>query len=308
MLVVKFCGGLGNQMYQYAMSIALSQMYPNQEIKADIFHYNLLNEHNGFELDQYFNFVFPVATRKEVRKVYPGFIPGNGIGILPLKIRETIAFKLQWYYLFAINRIFKGKKEKVVNEPEFSEKASLLETGDWYISGMWQDLGFFKDYKEQIAKSMIPKINLSQDDLEVQQLLISGKAIAVHVRGGDFLKLGDRYNLCDKEYYQTALGNFDKSLPVYVFTDDPQHAKNVIGNARECVVVSHGVNGSIIDIFMLSHCKYLVISNSTFAFWGAFLNKVYDTIVCPEYMRKDGNKNIRSVKEEDWISVVNIGP
>ena len=70
MIIVKFCGGLGNQMYQFAMLIALQKKYPKQEIKADISHYMLFEEHNGFELSSYFGIKLNYALYQEVKKVY----------------------------------------------------------------------------------------------------------------------------------------------------------------------------------------------------------------------------------------------
>ena len=141
MIIVKYCGGLGNQMFQYAMQLVLTKMYDNQEIKGEKYHYFLENEHNGFELTNYFGIDINMATKKEVRKVYNGIIPNALYSKLPLKIKRGILLKYQYIYLNLMNKILKNKSMKVINDEKhnnYVEKIHDLGNGDWYLRGLWQ--------------------------------------------------------------------------------------------------------------------------------------------------------------------------
>ena len=111
MIIVKYKGGLGNQMFQYVMQKALQEAYPEQEVKADLSHYILQNEHNGFEMDSVFGFQEPVVTRKEVLAISNVYFPGKLYNVLPKGLQEIIAWNLQYKFMSIMKKI-RGKKNK----------------------------------------------------------------------------------------------------------------------------------------------------------------------------------------------------
>ncbi len=307
MIIMWYCGGLGNQMYQLALQTALEKMYPEQKFFVDVSHYYLLDEHDGFELGDKFGFKYEQASRDDVRRLFNGYIPSKNVTILPLHIRKKIAYSWQFLYLKINNRIHKDKRKSAVydaNNNEINDKIYELQKGDWYIRGLWQNLNYFDKYREAIIKRFDFQIELSEDDKKNVNMLENGDAVAVHVRGGDFLT--NTHNLCGKKYYEHAYaaGRFDK--PLLVFTDDVEYAKKVLPKVEILDVVSHSIEDSLVDMYMISRAKHIITSNSTFSFWGAYLNNQSGgTIVYPKYLSKNGDEYRPYIGRQEWIMVDN---
>ncbi len=312
MIIIKYCGGLGNQMYQYAMKVVLKSRFPNQVFKDDISHYNLLNEHNGFELNKYFNIEFDFAKPSEIRKVYNGFVPGKISSKLPLRIRKKILYKYQYYYRKISDKLQPKKISKTLEESSACDfDWNRLRDGDWYISGMWQNTELFNCYREKIIEEFDWKIELDDKDKMICTELESGDSVAIHVRGGDYIKNAqNHYELCGYDYYKKTLQHItQEKINVYIFTDDIDYSKSIFQN-MECInisgFVSHGVNDSIKDMYMLSRAKKLIIANSTFSFWGAYLNMCETSeIIAPKYAFYNGDEYVMFNHAKKWILVDN---
>lgn len=304
MIIVKYCGGLGNQMFQFAMQIALKSKYPEQSVKADITHYNLFQEHNGFELNTYFGIEFDYASLREIKEVYCGMTPKRNYLFLPNKLRDFIVHKLQWKINKLSEKLHPIVAEKKITEQNIFEMQQKLVSNNWYVMGMWQDIKYFEDYQEQIIDAFHINAKLERDDKKIAGELKEGKAIAIHVRGGDFLK-GNTFNLCGMKYYENALKFLPSNLPLYIFTDDEMYCKKLFNGYLIKAIVTHGIDESIKDMYMMSKAKYLLISNSTFSFWSAFLNNDAEIIVCPLYATKHGKQYIKANFKQEWKIIEN---
>ena len=307
MIVVKYCGGLGNQMFQYALQKKLEIKYPNQIIKADVSHYLLEKEHNGFELDKMFKINLNVATKREIKRVYNGYVPGYLTSKLPYSIRKYILHNFQFKYKRIKDKIRPMKEDRIImdsKENEFVENAIQLNDGDYYIRGLWQRTEYFDDIRDTIIKDFDFKYSLEEKDKKIIDDLTSGKCIAIHLRGGDFVN--KKYDLCDKKYYENALKSMDKELPLIIFTDDIKYAKEVFKEYKIKEYVSHGTENSITDMYMLSLAKNIIISNSTFSFWGAYLSKIENQkCVCPMYATKEEKGYRPFPRRNNWIAIKN---
>lgn len=308
MIIIKYNGGLGNQMFQYANQIALENRYKNQIIKADLSHYQLWNEHNGYELHKVFNIKLNLAHPKEIRPLTNSYIVSAKLQFLPDAVKHFLAYKYSYWY-YRIGNVLKPHKQKTdVRDGlynEYNPQVEYLKEGSWYIHGVWLNTKYFSEYKEIISVSYSLKCELNQLDAIALEQLRTGKAIAVHVRGGDF---NNKYfDLCDKNYYRSALKNFLNNLPIYIFTDDIPFAKNKLAGMNIAGFISHGITESKKDMYMLSMSKYIILSNSTFAFWGAYLNTEKKIVVAPKYARFDGRTYWRFPVEDEWEVIDNRG-
>lgn len=307
MIIVRFCGGLGNQMFQYAMYLSLKHKYPNNIVKAEIFHYNIENEHNGFELPEVFNLDIDYANKKELRKVYNGIIFDEKYSYLSPKIKLFLLKSFQNKYLSIVNRIFMNKAKMLIlddSENRFVEKINYLSNGNWYLRGFWQRTDYFEEARDYILNSFDLTCQLSKNDLELCDLLLSGKCIAVHVRGGDFIS--PKYNLCDFSYYNSALKKIKTKLPLIVFTDDVNYARSLFQKFTVKAFVSHDVSNSKIDMYMMSLSKKIILSNSTFSFWGAYLSKIkHQFVVAPKYASLDGTTYRLFPSRDSWLIIDN---
>lgn len=300
-------------MYQFAMKTALMLQFPNQTFKDDITHYKLFDEHNGFELDRYFDIEFDFAFKTEIKRVYNGYIPGRLVGFLPLKIRKKILYKYQHYYRRIKNMICPCKRKKIIEEADIqSRNIKDLSEGDWYVSGMWQNLKWFDMYRDVILRTFRWKVQLDESEDNVCKYLESGAAIAVHVRGGDYINNSqNRYELCKQEYYDKALKCFeDKNPKIYVFTDDIEYAMSILNNIKNVRVagfVSHDVSESVKDMYMLSKSKKLILANSTFSFWSGYLDEIKGAkIIAPQYAYYNGTKYVDFNYRENWEIIKNV--
>lgn len=312
MIIIKYRGGLGNQMYQYAMKAALMAQFPNQNFKDDISHYKLLKEHNGFELDRYFDIEFDFARKKDIKKVYNGYTPGVLVNILPSFIRKKIVYKYQHYYRKISDKIHPRRIKTTLEEPSIeTTDFSFLESGDWYVSGMWQSLKWFDAYREILLDKFKWKVCLDETDEAICRKLESGEFVAVHVRGGDYINNGlNNYELCTQKYYLKAIESFGCSSPsIYVFTDDIEYARSMFDGVDSIKIegfISHHVSESVKDMYMLSRAKKLVTANSTFSFWGAYLNRNESAeIVAPKYAFHNGKEYIKFNYRENWTILNN---
>lgn len=310
MIIIWYGGGLGNQMYQYALQVALENIYPDQEIKADLFHYNLLNEHNGFELDRLFGISIIKASSKEIRKVYNGLIPKAIFKKFPNRINDSIAHRWQYYYKYIMDKLNPVKAKRMISDGvnnTVNEKLFNLGDGNWYYKGMWQNLGYFDKYRDVLIDRFSFNLELGDEDKEIEEELINAKAIAVHVRGGDFLTR--KFNLCGVEYYRRAIDKMKNRLPLVIFTDDKKYASNLLHDYPVKKIVSHSVDKSIIDLYMLSISRYIILSNSTFSFWGAYLNCIQDVCVAyPKYLTYDHGKYRKYIGRSNWLLINNSIP
>lgn len=298
MIIVKYSGGLGNQMFQYAMHFALQKKYKNQEVKGEKFHYLVTPEHNGFELEKIFDIDINWATQEELREfpiICKIVSPRNNINKIILKINKFI-------------KKITSRKKIIYDDEKFNnyvDKIDNLNTGKWYLDGFWQRTDYFEDYRNDIIKVFNLKCTISPEEIDIVNKLKNGEIIAIHVRGGDFIN--PKHNLCNGEYYEQAIKEINKeNLPMVVFTDDKEYAKKILGKFNIIKYISHGVLNSKIDMYMLSMSKKVIISNSTFAFWGVYLSNINEQkVICPKYATYDGKDYRKFPKREFWKDLDN---
>lgn len=310
MIIIRYCGGLGNQMYQYALQCVLEELYPEQEIKINKTHYYLFHEHNGFEIDQVFGLTLTEASRNEIKKVYSGFVPRKWQRNLPMKVRKFIVYHYQPLYNKVCNFLFKKKRKYLVSglgHNIYNDAALHLTPSEhWYFNGLWQNVRYFQGYEEKIcARFRFKRQLLEEDRVLLSEIQSNVKSVSIHVRRGDFV--GSKFDLCGKKYYQKAIEYLKERLEdpfFYIFTDDKKFVEQEFSDLKNKKMISHTVEESDIDMLLMSNCHHNIISNSTFSFWGSFLNPNKDKlVVCPKYSIKDNYASYELSVPSDWIRV-----
>ena len=133
MRIVKVLGGLGNQMFQFALYEALRRQHPEERVLVDLRCFNGYHKHRGFELDKVFGVSYEEATWQEVARIaypYPNFQCWR-IGSRLLPPRKTMLCEQSNFAL----------------EPE-----ALTRAGDTYYDGYWQHETYFKSIKDELQK------------------------------------------------------------------------------------------------------------------------------------------------------------
>jgi hypothetical protein len=254
MKIVKISGGLGNQLFQYAFALALENREQN-EVFIDSSVLLRGNQHNGFELGRLFNLSIHEAPTEMVAKL--SIQPTNFVN----RIRRKYLTKPSHF----IDRRF------CYQEDIFDLK------GDRYLEGYWQSEKYFSNIEQRIRDEYSFIQPLSERNRDIINRL-SEKSASVHVRRGDYLRSWD-LDVCTPSYYERAFKKL-KLLGIskfYVFSDDIQYCKKNIpvlageGISIDYVDWNKGAD-SWQDIALMSRCTAHIIANSSFSWWGAWLD------------------------------------
>ena len=290
MIVSHLLGGLGNQMFQYAAGRSLAG-HLNQEFYLDVSSFDNYSLHHGFQIDRVFNAAIKKSDLSILKKML-----GWRSSKLAIKILKRSQFAL-----------FRGRN--LVIEPSTAYWNFFYEASpSSYLYGYWQSEKYFKSIEPLIRKDFSFKKPLVEKNLDVAHHISSVNAVSLHVRRGDYVadqKTAQIMSLCDPGYYQRAISHIADLVekPVFfVFSDDMDWAKKNIAIDFPCNYIDHNRGQySYIDMQLMSLCKHHIIANSSFSWWGAWLNPSTEKIVvAPTLWFKDGTSD-RDLIPETWV-------
>jgi len=153
-----------------------------------------------------------------------------------------------------------------------------------YLHGYWQSERYFSDIQNQLRDDLAFTTPLDNANAGMaQQIADAPNAIAVHVRRGDYVAIGS-YAACTPEYYRGGTtyisDQLNAPLTCFVFSNDPQWASDNLALGHETIIVDiNDETTGHFDMHLMSLCDHNVIANSTFSWWGAWLNDHSDKIV-----------------------------
>lgn len=188
-------------------------------------------------------------------------------------------------------------------ENNFSyEELYLDKNKNYNITGYRQSFKYFIHCKDIISNYL----TLSKKYDNIFQNIDFQNSVSMHIRRTDYLKLKHIYNILDDNYYIKCLNMLDNINQVYIFSDDIEWCKNNIKFINNKVVFNNEVD--ILDMFLMSKFKYNIISNSTFSWWAAWLNKNNDKKIFVPSVWFVKNEEIKNFKyddliPEDWIKI-----
>lgn len=279
MIIVDIFGGLGNQMFQYATALRLA-LHMNTEL---VLNTSMLKH-----------------DKKRSFALKPFWINNQ---IIEFDIHNASALKK---YIYGIpNKI---NRYKELEEFVYDSNLKSLK-GDHHISGYWQNPLYFEDIREVIT-SVFSLKGLSLEFIKMQKAIRKMPSLSLHVRRGDFIKsvsVQRHHDVCGIQYYINAIDTFRQLYgsdqhSLFIFSDDPnwclqhfEHYKNV-----------HFVK-SLTDteeLILMSECHHNITANSTFSWWGAWLNKHPDKIVIsPEVWLKNTDLKYQYLLPEEWVKL-----
>lgn len=267
MIVVKMQGGLGNQLFQYAMGRAVS-IRLSCRLLLDISWYSrppAEATQRVFGLADY-----PVCGETVDWGVFAPFyfsVPRLGCVVAD---RDGIRVARSFYELGL----------------GYQPSAEHIRVGS-FLEGYWQSPKYFDDISSLLRREFVPLKAMTSKDAEVAALIeAAGKAsVAVHVRRGDYLKSVHRahHGVCSDEYYIRALSYIKARLGgarLFVFSDDPDWVSTRSDIFTNAVVVRHNSQEDAFqDLRLMSLCQSHVIANSSFSWWGAWLSSGGEKLV-----------------------------
>lgn len=271
---VSIYGGLGNQMFQFALAIVLD--VEGIPTKISIRNFFVDNHHQGFELSK----VFSVPLRP-IDKVKISMLEW-GAPIWKLKVVRWVMNKLITIYNKLDSSKFYEKQEFIYDPSVFNQKNSM-------IFGTWQAEEYLINHRNLIKE--VFNFNKPRDykNSILSKEILNSNSVAVHVRRGDYISQewkSSHMVITEPKYYMDSISKLRSELvnPVfYFFSDDVAWIKdNFKGN--DFVFVSHNKNGnSYKDMYQMSLCKHFIIANSTFSWWAAWLASNPDKhVIMPE--------------------------
>ena len=295
MIVSKIIGGIGNQMFQYAAGYAHSMKY-SENLILDVRDFKGYNLHNGFELDEVFG------------------IEGQ--------IRDEITTpKILRYYS---NRYYKSLARRFPNvhllNPSLIIEPHHNYWSGWegmpkniYLEGYWQSEKYFGNYRREIRDKFTFIKNLNNRSDSLNKIISNDSfAVSIHIRRGDYITDNASAKIlggCDIDYYKRAI-DFMKTrkseATFYVFSDEIDWIKGQgILDEYKHIYVEHNKGGdSWQDLFLMSQCKHNITANSTFSWWGAWLNRnIEKIVVAPKKWFVTENINGDDIVPADWIKL-----
>lgn len=293
MYIVKFQGGLGNQMFQYAFMKALEVAYPENDIFADLKIYKIHSFHSGYELEKIFGIKVQEASTRNII-AYSNYIPPLFGNVLGRKLFE-VQNKIYDRYKKEKKTIIKQCKSYEIDKLFFHSERNL------YFDGYWQGEIYYKRAIQSVIKDFQFDKSLEKEFQKQINEMKNCNSVSVHVRRGDYVNNPD-FDVLYKGYYKDAIKlilSIYSDAKFYFFSDDEEYCKKEFDNVQNKEIV-HGNKGynSYKDMFLMSRCNNNIIANSSFSYWGAELNANPDKIVIqPDFFSEYG------WGKSDWITL-----
>ena len=312
MIIIKFGGGLGNQLFQYAMLLSLKKIYPNKTFYCDINGYDFFNEHNGFEINKYFEFTEKYAELKDVKKVKPLMYLALKFGLHCKTLKSYNKYLKAEKVLSLLLKKNNGEIKKIEDKGTLIYNPSvfgILDNRNYYYDGGWQSIHYFDfDYLRSVIRF---RTNLNEYEQSIYNNINQKLSVSIHVRRGDFITNSKTFDLCSKDYYTNAILKIQEKFskqnePIYyfIFSDDRQYIEENF-NLPNMTIVRGTSSGT--DLFLMSQCKANIIANSTFSFWGAALNSNNPIVIVPKYFVNIGSLYYKmDIPSDRWYTIDNI--
>ena len=282
-------GGLGNQMFCYAFGYAVSK-----ETGADLYlDTSMLDQsfvnNRKMELDNY-----ELRCKGRISYRYRDDVFHRKTGLN--RIRKKLAIGI-------------GTKEYKEGENRIFEKEVFDIKTDTFFDGFWQNYRYFDKYRNELLNIFRPKQTIAESVKNLQSRLEAAESVSLHIRRGDYIGLNWQISM---KYYEEAIeritkeigNNNNSKITLCVFSDDMDFVKGFFSK-REVPDIDiiyaeyESENNNIYDMYLMSRCRHNIIANSSYSWWGAYLNNNPDKkVICP--VVGVWNENIYP---EEWIKL-----
>jgi hypothetical protein len=276
MIILRINGGLGNQMFQYAFGRFLADKY-DQRMCIDFSQF--INSNRSYSLD-----MFPLKA-----------------DILYDYNSEDLKYC----------KIFHLKEQKF----EFNKQAlniidrCNLKRTNILVSGYWQSPKYFCKIQSILENDFRHIYSIETSYQLLYDLIINSKSVMIHIRRGDYLHFGNQekhgvininYIKAGIKYYREVLSN----VLFFVFSDDINWCRENLPHEEDVYLINEDLDQGKTSFSLMRHCKYFIISNSTFSWWAAYLSNFSDKkVICPKKWFNDSNINTKDLIPTNWIKM-----
>lgn len=297
-MIVKLIGGLGNQMFQYAFGLSVSKQLG---IKVSFDVHDLLSREpranftfRDFELGVFKAHV-PIASNSE-RSLYVPLSSIDGyISSLTLRIRRKIIQAHRF-----------EEKQQFVYDPEVLKVKRRS-----YFDGYWQNEKYFILNEKLIRQAFEFKFPLIGLNESLARDIANTVAVSMHIRRGDYITnpiSNEVHGICTPEYYQRALNLIIQKvgkIKLFIFSDEPKWVEENLHFEVPTFYINHNKGKqSYIDMQLMSLCQHNIIANSSFSWWGAWLNCNFNKIViAPQTWLQHKDLDTSDLIPPNWIRI-----
>lgn len=291
MVIVKISGGIGNQIYQYAlyrkflslgveakMSLAF---FKDKDLMKDVPRHSV-----KFLLSDIFSGIVENFSTEEEDKKYRRFGYNSFLRFLARK----------------------GLVNSLIIEDVQGDKSNyhpnVLKCKNGYIDGYWQSIKYSADIIDGLRKELVFKRPLVGRNKRIAEQMAKTNSVAIHVRRGDYVNT--EYELLGAGYYNKALTVLKEKIEdpnFFIFSDDIDWCKNNLDIEGIYITCNKGFD-SYIDMQLMSLCKANIVANSTFSIWAAVLNSNVDHLVIHPYKYSKFDVQKKDRWPEEWTEVV----
>lgn len=286
MIIVNIIGGLGNQMFQYAFAYTISQKKQSQ-LKLDICKFDTYDLRK-YSLDHYY-IDNEIADHEEI-----GRLKYKKANVLARFFRKQPSEFSDSYY----------------RESSFQfDKDVANKFGDIYIEGYWQSEKYFQDYREDLLQLFTLKESIHSKSKQYQFQIQACQSVSLHIRRGDYVNnvhINSVHGICELNYYRQAtslLVNKVIKPHFFIFSDDITWAKENLEFIKHRTFIELELDiPDHEEMLLMSQCQHNIIANSTFSWWGAWLNQNPDKVViAPLSWFLDSSIDTSDLIPNSWI-------
>lgn len=299
MIIVRISEGMGNQLFQYALGRALSSKngdklkfetsyFETGTRKYSLGRFNIPESQSG------------ITEESDFRNIG---VPGVSDKSPSARVRRKI-FRIAEYFKPICNK-------KFILEPYFHFCPDILNIkGSAFLSGVWQSEKYFKNSESTIRKELTLREPPSIETQDWVKKVESCNSISLHVRRGDYIenrKANQFHGVCTPEYYEHALEFVSKKIPhpvFFIFSDDILWARNNLKIHNPVWYVSSETLPDYEELMIMSKCKHNIIANSSFSWWGAWLNNNTEKVViAPQKWFNSNTASPADLIPDSWIKI-----
>ena len=274
MIITSLNGGLGNQMFQYAIGRALAAKN-NDKLRLDL---------SGFSPKR------AIDTPRQYE-----------LSIFNLQATKFNSHILDFFH-----------PPQLISETSHTFDPAILNIkGNIRLVGYWQSEKYFNQYSELIRHDFAFPTPPTGKNKALLLGIDNSNSVSIHVRRGDYVSnqtTNQFHGVCSLAYYRKAIKSIKDKVknPIfYVFSDDPEWCKDNLTIAEKTTYISHNSGEkSWEDMRLMSHCKYNIIANSSFSWWGAWLNdNPTKIVIAPQKWFNDPSIDTQDVIPDSWLKM-----
>lgn len=262
MIIVKLKGGLGNQLFQYAVGRSLSCL-KSTDLKLDVSFFSEMDNQKlqrEYVLD-YYNIAAEVVSKTDFVNVL------RKININRAISRNLLKKRIPYY-----------KENLIIEQNVYFDKNIFNSNKNAILDGYWPNEKYFNSIHKVIRDEYtLKKEYITPEFTAYKKAILHQQSVSIHIRRADYLQNEnyDLFGVCGMDYYNNAVNLIKKLIgsPVfYIFTDDTEWVRENFKMDDSYQLVSENRFQDYEELQLMSFCKHNIIANSTFSWWGAWLN------------------------------------